>query len=150
MDQAMRSAVERLAHVDRESLREGVAAELARLAVEAKPITGPQGIVLASRADAVSGEAARLIQLWERTPEPAILFTGYLPPGTPAQRLTQSGRAKYLRWNVHPRLSDNAALVREVGAETVVPAFGDAKYLPAWQNAFAPARVVIDRRVLLQ
>jgi hypothetical protein len=60
-----------------------------------------------------------------------------------------SGRARYLRWNVHPRLSDNAALARAVNARTVMPAFGDARHLEAWRSAFAPARVVIDRAVEL-
>jgi hypothetical protein len=77
------------------------------------------------------------------------VFTGYLPPGTPAQRLTDCGRAQYLRWNVHPRLSDNVTLTRSVAAQTVVPAFGDARHLPAWQHAFAPARVALQGPVAL-
>ena len=63
------------------------------------------------------------------------MFTGYIPPGTPADRLVKSGRAKFLRWNVHPRLSDNIALVRATGAATVIPAFCDSKFLPALQAA---------------
>ncbi|MBX9810161.1 MAG: MBL fold metallo-hydrolase [Burkholderiales bacterium] len=149
IDEAMRSALRRLANTDHASLREGVAADLARLAATAKTIDGPLGVMLASRADATAGEAARLIGQWEHAAEPGIVFTGYIPPGTPAERLTRSGRAKYLRWNVHPRLSDNAALVRSAGARTVVPAFGEARHLPAWQRAFAPARVVVNQTVEL-
>lgn len=149
IDDAMRSALLRLTDADRASLRAGAAAELAQLATAAKTIDGPCGVMLASRADATAGEAARLIEQWEHQPDPAIVFTGYLPPGTPAERLTNSGRARYLRWNVHPRLSDNAALVRTVGARTVLPAFGDAKYLQAWRQAFAPAQVAIAETVAL-
>jgi hypothetical protein len=105
--------------------------------------------MLAAIADATSGEAARLVKQWENESAPAIVFTGYLPPGTPAERLTKSGRARYVRWNVHPRLADNAALARATGARTVLPAFGEARHLDAWQAAFAPSRVALQGPVPL-
>ena len=77
------------------------------------------------------------------------MFTGYIPPGTPADRLVKSGRAKFLRWSVHPRLSDNIAQLRATGAATVIPAFCDAKFLPALQAAFKPASVTMDQVVAL-
>ena len=46
-------------------------------------------------------------------------------PTTPADRLVKSGRAQFMRWNVHPRLSDTVALVRATQAKTVIPAFCD-------------------------
>ena len=73
-----------------------------------------------------------------------IVFTGYVPPETPAARLVKSGRGKFLRWSVHPRLSDNVALLRAIGAETVMPAFCDRAHLPALASAFAPAKVTMD------
>lgn len=149
IDDAMRASLERLAGEDRSCLRLGVADALRELSREAPGISEPQGVMLASGADATSGEAARLVAAWERAREPQIVFTGYLPPATPAERLTQSGRARYLRWNVHPRLSDNARLVRESGARTVLPAFGDARHLPAWESAFAPAKVLLQGPVSL-
>lgn len=142
IDGRIREALRRLATSDAACLRPGIAPELARIA-ECAPASGePGGITLASRADGTVGNAAELLARWENRDTPAIVFTGYLPPDTPAERLTRSGRARYLRWNVHPRLSDNAALVKSVGAHTVLPAFGDAKHLAAWQNTFASARVV--------
>ena len=96
-----------------------------------------------------AGAAARLIEQYQGAVAPDIVFTGYLPPGTPAARLTQSGRASYLRWNVHPRLSDNVALVRATGAHIVVPAFGERRHLAAWSQAFAPARVTVSSPVAL-
>ena len=51
------------------------------------------------------------------SPEVTILFTGYVNPTTPAERLTKSGRAQTMRWNVHPRLSDTVALVRDDAGE---------------------------------
>ena len=97
----------------------------------------------------MSGAARQLVTEWENAAIPAIVFTGYRPPGSPSERLTECGRARFLRWNVHPRVSDNARLVRETGAKTVLPAFGDARHLGAWQAAFAPARVVLEGPVAL-
>ncbi len=77
----------------------------------------------------------------------AILFTGYVNPTTPAERLTKSGRAQTLRWNVHPRLSDTVALVRATQAKTVIPAFCDRAELAALGAALAPARVTMDEVV---
>lgn len=146
----LRASIGRMVDTERDSLRPGVADELARIAGDAPPITGPQGILLTGRADASDGEAASLAESWEREAGPEIVFSGYFPPGSPAQRLVDSGRARYIRWNAHPRLSDNVELARSVVAKTVVPAFGDAnRYLEAWRAAFAPARVVVDREVAL-
>jgi hypothetical protein len=75
------------------------------------------------------------------------LFTGYINPNTPAERLTQNGRAQRMRWNVHPRLSDTATLTRVVQAKTVVAAFCDRAHLAALATALAPARVTMDAAV---
>ena len=141
----LRASLQRMARDESECLRPGVAEELARIAREAPPASGRRGILLAGRADASEGEAAGLVEDWEKDPERDIVFSGYFAPGSPAQRLMDSGRARYLRWNVHPRLSDNAALARSTGARTVLPAFGDARHLDAWSRAFEPARATLDR-----
>jgi hypothetical protein len=145
----LRASLERLAARERDSLRDGVADELGRIAREAPPITGAHGLLFAGRADAAEGQAAELAARWEREPAPDIVFSGYIPPGSPAQRLVGSGRARYLRWNVHPRLSDNASLARAVKARTVMPAFGDTGHLEAWRAVFAPARVTLERELEL-
>ncbi|MBM3358818.1 MAG: MBL fold metallo-hydrolase [Betaproteobacteria bacterium] len=140
----LRAALLRIASADEASLRAGVTEELARIAREAPPIAGCQGLMFTGYADATEGESARLVAQWEGEPRPEIVFTGYVPSGTPAQRLTDSGRARYVRWNAHPRLRDNVALARSVGARTVLPAFGDARHLDAWREAFAPAQVLVQ------
>ena len=145
----VRASLERLAGPDRDSLRPGVAGELARIARDAPPLSGPKGILITGPANAGEGEAARLVSQWEGRAEPAIVFTGYFPPGSPAARLVDAGRAHSVRWNVHPRIADNVAWVRSTGAKVVMPAFGDARHLPAWRAAFAPARVTLDREVEL-
>jgi Cft2 family RNA processing exonuclease len=145
VDDAVRASLRNLATADRACLQDGIAGEVARLAESCGAIEQPAGVMLAGVADGTSGAAAALLERWQREAHPAIVFSGYLPPGTPAEVLTQSGRARYLRWNVHPRLSDNIQLVRSTGASTVVPAFGDARrHRGTWETAFAPARVQID------
>jgi glyoxylase-like metal-dependent hydrolase (beta-lactamase superfamily II) len=145
----LRASLERMATSEGDSLRAGAADELARIAREAPAITRPAGILLTGRADASDGEAGTLAARWEGDAQPDIVFTGYFAPGSPAQRLVDAGRARYLRWNAHPRLSDNAALVRSVKAQTVLPAFGEARHFDSWRAAFAPARVTLDREVTL-
>jgi Cft2 family RNA processing exonuclease len=149
LDDAMRGAILHCASGGRGSLRDGVAAELPAVAQAAGPIDGPRGVILAASADGTRGESARLIALWETAREPAIVFTGYLTPGTPAERLVAAGRAQSITWNVHPRLSENVALVRAVGAATVVAAFCEPRHLPALSDALAPARVIMDTPVIL-
>ncbi|MCC7487223.1 MAG: MBL fold metallo-hydrolase [Burkholderiales bacterium] len=149
MDDAVRRATARLGAEHAQSALPAVREELARLARAAPPITG-RGIMLAAAADGAGGEAGRLIREYGSTSSPEIVFTGYLPPGTPAERLTGSGRAKYARWNVHPRFADNAALARSVAPRFVVPAFGGPQDPARWREAFAPAEVVLSPVVELQ
>ena len=149
IDDALRDTLVKLSRALAACLRADTASNIARIAFEAPRIERAEGVMLACIADATSGDAARLVDAWENEASPDIVFTGYLPPGTPAERLTRSGRARYLRWNVHPRLSDNVTLVRACAAHTVVPAFADASHVAAWQFAFAPARVAVDGTVAL-
>lgn len=147
VDEAMREALQRLRGGDAGSLRDGTRDDVERLAAIVKPIDGPRGVMLAASADGASGATARLIPQFESAPEVTILFTGYVNPTTPAERLTKSGRAETMRWNVHPRLTDSVALVRALKAKTVVPAFCDRAELPALAAALAPARVTMDQTI---
>lgn len=149
LDDGTRNGIETLLERSRECLRPGVEADLARLKREAPAIEGAEGIMVAVSGDGAYGAVKRLVTEWENEETPAIVFTGYRPPGTPSETLTRSGRARFMRWNVHPPLSENARLVRESGAKTVLPAFGEARHLERWQAAFAPARVVLQGTVAL-
>ena len=149
IDAAVRSALAELASDNRACVRPDAAAEIASIAQRAPSIDGPYGVMLAAVADGTSGEVARLIEQWESESIPAIVFTGYIPPGTPAQRLTQCGRGRYIRWNVHPRLGDCIDLVRGTGARAVLPAFGDARHADEWRSAFEPASVHLGGPVAL-
>ncbi len=149
VDEAMQKALQRLGGSDAVSLQPGVGDEVRRLAEIAKQIDGARGVMLAASADGTSGATARLIPQFENMPEVTILFTGYVNPTTPAERLTKSGRAQTMRWNVHPLLSDTAALVRAVQATTVIPAFCDRAKLPALAAALMPAHVTMNEIVTL-
>jgi Cft2 family RNA processing exonuclease len=144
VDDSMQNALRRLAESDGIALRPGISDDVKRLADAVKPIVGARGVMLAASADGTSGATARLIPQFEHAPEVTILFTGYVNPDTPAERLTKSGRAQTMRWNVHPLLSDTVSLARAVQAETVVPAFCDRLELSALAAALAPARVTMD------
>jgi Cft2 family RNA processing exonuclease len=143
VDEAAHKALRALCDDARISLR-APAGDIAKLAAAVKPIDGARGVMIAGSADGTSGATKDLFAKWERAAEPAILLTGYVNPTTPAERLTKTGRAQTMRWNVHPLLSDTVTLVRAVQARTVIPAFCDREKLPALAAALAPARVIMD------
>ena len=91
-----------------------------------------------------SGATKQLLERWAHEAEPAIVFTGYRAPDTPADCLIKNGRAQFLRWNVHPRLSDVVALAEAVRPQTIIPAFCDRAQLPGLAAALAPAHVTMD------
>jgi Cft2 family RNA processing exonuclease len=148
-DETTRVAVRDLTGSAREYLRDGVESDLNALVEKALPPGELSGATFSTPADGSGGATAKLIEQWETTSQPAIVFTGYIPPGSPAERLVKAGRAKFLRWNVHPRLSDHLTMVRTTGAATVIPAFCDAKFLPALQAALKPANVTMDKVLTL-
>ena len=147
VDKAMQNALHQLGDGAKISLNAGFAEEIERLARLVRPIEEPRGVMLAATADGASGATARLLPQFEHMPEVAILFTGYINPNTPAERLSQNRRAQRMRWNVHPRLSDAVAVVRAVQAQTAIPAFCDRALRPALAAALAPARVTMEGMV---
>lgn len=149
LDEAMTKALRQLCSSDGASLRTNVDDDLKALVASAQPITEPRGIMLAASADGTSGATKPLLEQWEHQSEPAIVFTGYRAPGTPADRLIRNGRAQFLRWNVHPRLSDIVALAQAVKPKTIIPAFCDHAQFAGLAEALAPARLTVDAQVRL-
>jgi glyoxylase-like metal-dependent hydrolase (beta-lactamase superfamily II) len=149
LDDATRAAVRDLIGPARDCICAGLEAELAQLAEQALPPGASPGATIATSADGSAGTTAQLIAQWEHAAKPAIVFTGFIPTGSPAERLVQSGRAKFLRWSVHPRLTDTITLVRDTSAATVIPAFCDRKFLPTLQAALKPANVTMDAVITL-
>jgi Cft2 family RNA processing exonuclease len=146
LDDATNKALRQLAS-DGVSQRAKADDDIKALIASAQPIVEPRGIMIAASADGTSGVTKQLLEQWERDNEPAIVFTGYRAPGTPADRLIKSGRAQFLRWNVHPRLSDVVRLARAIAPRTVIPAFCDRSQLPGLAEALAPAHVTMDAAV---
>jgi hypothetical protein len=142
LDDALRAAIIGLRE---ECLLPGVRADLAKLA-EAPAIPGtPSGVMLTATGNADKGQAKVLVEKWIGDPNVQIVFTGFVDPSLPAAELVKSGRAQSVRWKIHPSLSENAETVRATAAKTVLPCFGGRTAdLGVWQNAFAPARVVIE------
>ena len=149
VDEAMDRALRQLCTTDTASVRAKVEDDMKALAVTVRPIETARGVMLAASADGTSGASKQLLEQWAHGTEPAIVFTGYRAPDTPADRLIKSGRAEFLRWNVHPRLRDVAALVRNIKAKTVIPAFCDRSQLPSLAQALGPAQVTMDGPVRL-
>jgi Cft2 family RNA processing exonuclease len=149
VDEAMQKSLRQLCQDGAISVRADSRDDVRRLADRAKPIDGARGVMLAASADGMSGATQRLLPQFEPAAAVTILFTGYVNPTAPAERLTRSGRAQTMRWNVHPRLSDTVALVRATKAKMVIPAFCDRSQLAALAAAFAPARVTMDGPVPL-
>ena len=149
LDDMTRTAIRDLTGPARDYVRDGAEADLAKLADAALPPGEPSGATFSTPADGSSGTSAKLFEQWENKPQPGIVFTGYIPPGTPADALVKKGRAKFLRWSVHPRLSDHVTMVQTTGAATIIPAFCDSKFLPALQAALKPASVTMDKVITL-
>ena len=147
LDAAMAQALRHLASTDEMSLSDGAGDDIKAIAVAAKPIEEPRGIMLAASADGTSGATKQLLERWAHTSEPAIVFTGYRAPDTPADRLIKNGRAQFLRWNVHPRLSDVIALAEAARPKTIIPAFCDRTQLAGLAEALAPIHVTMDSPV---
>ncbi|WP_054311652.1 MBL fold metallo-hydrolase [Mesorhizobium sp. 1M-11] len=81
----------------------------------------PSQVIVATEANAETGLAAQLLH--RRDDGFRFLFSGHVPAQTPAWEMLQRDEARWLRWNVHPRLQDTMDLVTRTGAEKVVAAF---------------------------
>lgn len=113
--------------------REALAAfrATAPLTADAKP----GGVMLATSADGTKGTAADLLKRFEGDPSVAIVFTGHRPAGTPSSELVKSGRARFIRWNVHPPLRHIDMLLDAVCPREVLACFSAADGVDALAQA---------------
>jgi Cft2 family RNA processing exonuclease len=152
IDDAVRSVAKMLTQTAHESARGEIIPSLEALIANARRLgedARPQGVMIAHGGSGDAGVAGALIKRWKDTPEPQIIFTGHLAAGTTGRKLVDSGRAIFKRWNVHPTLADNLALVESVDPRRVIPAFGDQKYLPIWRQRVAPRELVSAHSITL-
>jgi len=140
IDEQVRSVATMLTQAARESARPASIPRLERLIREARKLDAeaePQGVMVSHGGSGDAGVAGVLIKRWQDKPDPIILFTGHVASGTTGKRLVESGRALFARWNVHPRVSDNLALIDSVKPRRIIPAFGEGKYAAFWQDRMA-------------
>jgi Cft2 family RNA processing exonuclease len=145
IDDPIRSVATMLTREARESARPESISRLDRLLRDARRLDGDapaQGAMVAHGGTGDVGVSGALIKRWESEPKVTMLFTGHIAAGTSGRRLVDTGRARFERWNVHPRLSDNLALVERIDPKRLIPAFGDRKYVAVWR-ARLPLREVI-------
>lgn len=141
----LRRAIEQLCSEAAHSLRPGMREALRDLARSAPGLSGEPGIRLAGSADGSAGDSAVLLERFAGRPQVPIVFTGYLPHGSPARTLTEAGRARYLRWNVHPRRRDVVALARSTGVQHLLPAFGQHASMARMRAELDPVEMVTTR-----
>jgi Cft2 family RNA processing exonuclease len=136
IDEQVRSVAVMLTQAARESARPESIPRLERLIRNARQLDAeaePKGAMVAHGGSGDVGVAGALIRRWQDKPDPTILFTGHVASGTTGRRLVESGRALFQRWNVHPRASDNLALIGSVRPRRIIPAFGESKHAVFWQ-----------------
>lgn len=100
---------------------------------------------VANNPSANGGESAALIERFEETSGFSVIFTGFKLIGQTAERLKEKAIGRGVRWNTHPALSENTALIRSTGTEVVIPAYASATTLPSWRRAFFPAHVSLEK-----
>jgi Cft2 family RNA processing exonuclease len=140
IDEQVRSVAIMLTQAARESARPESIPRLERLIQNARKLQAeaePRGAMVSHGGSGDAGVAGALIKRWQDKPDPIILFTGHVASGTTGRRLVESGRALFQRWNVHPRASDNLALIDSVKPQRIIPAFGDGKYAAFWEAQLA-------------
>jgi hypothetical protein len=94
-------------------------------------------IVICADSNLTSGLSRTIHEAWGDGTN--FVFTGHVPPNTPAMELLEQGKAKWLRWNVHPRRSDIERLARDTGAKRLVAAFVERDKAKALAPVVAPA-----------
>ncbi|MEI2386678.1 MBL fold metallo-hydrolase [Breoghania sp. JC706] len=110
---------------------ERVAEETERLTGTAPPVADaqsarPDQVIVASGSNAENGLPAALCA----RDGFRFIFSSHVPKTSPAHAMIGEARARWMGWNVHPRLCDVIALAENTQAERVLPAFVDLATAP--------------------
>ncbi|NDW00473.1 MBL fold metallo-hydrolase [Salipiger sp. PrR002] len=116
-----------------------IAAETERLTGSRPPVataeTAQEGhIIVADGPNAEHGLPGDL----RMQPGFRFVFSGHIPRSSPAHAMIAEGRARWMGWNVHPRLCDLIELAAKTRAERVLPAFIDLATAPRLTAALGP------------
>lgn len=109
----------------------GIAAEMRAFRGKPVPVVGardalPDQVIVAVGAVAESGLPATLLEQGKFQ----LIFSSHLPCSSPAHVAVSAGRARWMPWNVHPRLCDLLAMAEHCEARQVIPAFTDLAKAP--------------------
>lgn len=146
IDDSVRSIAASLLDSARGSVRSETIPAVERLLKTARRLDAdsePRGAMIAHGGSGDTGVAGALIRRWQDARDPSIVITGHAAAGTTSRRLLDTGRASFQRWNVHPTMSDNLALIAAVDPRRVVAAFGDTRFYAVWQVKVAPRELVV-------
>ncbi len=94
----------------------------------------PVQIIVADGPNAEHGLPAAL----HNRPGFRYIFSGHVPRSSPAHAMITAGHARWMGWNVHPRLSDLLSMAETTRAARVVPAFVDLTTAPRLTAALGP------------
>jgi len=94
------------------------------------------GTMVAANGATSAGLSKTLIDRFASDHDVQILLTGHVETGTLAKSALETGRASFLRWNVHPRLRDLAWLHETVRPQNTLYAFCDGASEKALKRAF--------------
>ncbi|WP_409526423.1 MBL fold metallo-hydrolase [Nitrincola sp. MINF-07-Sa-05] len=135
LDPVCEGFMQALLQLSPDLLLPGVQTQLSQLTPipwHARESDHPRLIRLAANANGIGGESGRLIEDESYTGQ--VIYTGYTPAKARAD--IAAGRAKWLRWNVHPRLSDLQNLADDLSASQVIPLFCSMQQTERWKKAF--------------
>lgn len=102
----------------------------------------PSDVIIAVEANGEAGLSSELVK--RRQEGFRFVFSSHVPPGTPAATLLAGGEARWLPWNVHPRLRDILQLAEDSGARQIVPAFVGAENIELLRQKLG-SRLTLNR-----
>lgn len=82
-----------------------------------------EGVMIAAGPNAERGAAKAIAERLIATKSGQIVFTGHIAGGQPSEAMVRNGTARFLRWNVHPRLGEQRRLLEAVAPQQALAAF---------------------------
>lgn len=141
---AHRRVAETVLAADAEALTPHGRDALAGMLDAARPLdadTVPDGVMIAAKPGLASGLARDLALKWRSDPGVGIVLTGHVGAGTLASEFVAERSAGFVRWNVHPPMSDLRRIMTAIDAAEAMPAFLDRTKLPDFYAALPRMRL---------
>lgn len=109
-----------------EALTEGSAAHLSELLRQTAPLTADspaQGVMIAAGPNAERGVTAALAPRFIAEGSARVVFSGHVAKGMPSATMVARQEAQFLRWNVHPTLTETRAVFAACAPSQAMAAF---------------------------